>query len=351
MKWRFDDILTFVSVVEAGSVTSAATRLNVSKSVISKRISDLEAALRVELFHRSTGSVKPTESALSLYERIVPLIQAITEATEGISERTEGLTGRLRIIAPVSFGTNFLGPVIADFARSHPELEIVVDYEDRPTNLTQSGYDLGIRIGDLKESSLKARKLYDCSRIVCCSPEYATNRGLPKSIAELAQHACIDYAHVRTSDFWQFDSEVDGGIPISVLMRSRIVANNFEAMRDMAIAGLGLVMLPEFLAAGPLREGSLIAALPLAAPRPDTISAVYPYTRHVSSKVRKFIDHLVAAFVPPLPWHRDVNDTGDSASGRTSERTSFAAQLKARGAAQTIRSMQNAPEWRRAAPT
>jgi molybdenum-dependent DNA-binding transcriptional regulator ModE len=131
MNWRFDDILTFMSVVEAGSVTSAATRLNVSKSAISKRISDLEAALRVELFHRSTGNVKPTELAQSFYERIVELIRGITEATEEISQRTARLTGRLRVTAPISFGTNFLGPVIAEFARRHPELAIAVDYEDR----------------------------------------------------------------------------------------------------------------------------------------------------------------------------------------------------------------------------
>jgi DNA-binding transcriptional LysR family regulator len=318
MKWRFDDILTFMSVVEAGSMTSAAARLKVSKSVISKRISDLEAALRVELFHRSTGSVKPTELAGSLYERIVPLIEAISEATESVSQHSECLTGRLRIIAPVSLGISFLGRVVAHFARRHPELEIAVDYEDRLVNLTRGGYDLGIRIGDLKEASLKARKLCDCTRIVCCSPDYAANWGLPKSVAELGQHTCIDYAGVRSSDLWQFDTEAKGGKAVSVLMRSRIIANNFEAMRDMAIAGLGFVLLPEFVAAAPLREGSLISALPHATPRPYTISAVYPYTRHVSSKVRKFIDHLVAAFVPPLPWHREF------AGSRTAERTSFA---------------------------
>lgn len=325
MKWSFDDILTFMSVMEAGSVTSGAARLKMSKSVISKRISDLEAALHVELFRRSTGGVKPTELARSLYERIVPLVRGISEATEAISGRTETLTGQLRIITPVSFGTNFLGPVIAEFARCHPELTIAVDYEDRLVNLAQGGYDLGIHIGDLKESNLKARKLCDCARIVCCSPEYAKNWGLPKSVAELAQHTCIDYAHVRTSDLWQFDSEVDRGRPVSVLMRGRIIANNFEAMRDMAIAGLGLVLLPEFLAAGPLREGTLISALPHARPRSHTISAVYPYTRHVSSKVRRFIDHLVPAFAPPLPWERDKRETRDTGSNRRTEQASFAA--------------------------
>ncbi|MBB6409213.1 LysR family transcriptional regulator [Mesorhizobium sangaii] len=325
MKWRFEDILTFINVVEAGSVTSAATRLNTSKSVVSKRISDLEAALRVELFRRSAGSVKPNELARSLYEQIVPLVQAMTEATEGVSDRTEGLTGRLRMVVPVSFGTQFLGPIIAEFASRHPDLEIAVDYEDRPVSLTQGNYDLGIRIGQLNESSLKARKLCDCARMVCCSPEYSRKFGLPKSIAELAQHTCIDYAHVRASDLWQFESEGDRGRPIPVLMRSRIVANNFEAIKDMAVAGLGLVLLPEFLAAGPLREGSLIAAMPHIAARADTISAVYPYTRHVSPKVRGFIDHLVAAFVPPLPWHPRVNDAGNPRSNRATDLTSFAA--------------------------
>ena len=148
---------------------------------------------------------------------------------------------------------------------------------------------------------------------------------MPENVAGLAQHACIDYAHVRTSDLWQFESEVDGGRPVSVLMRARIIANNFEAMRDMAIAGLGLVLLPEFVAAAPLRQGTLISALPNATPQPYTISAVYPYTRHVSSKVRKFIDHLVAAFASPLPWQRDKGEPVQPAMSRATERTPAAA--------------------------
>ena len=192
--------------------------------MISKRISELEAALRVELFQRSTGHVKPTEVARSFYERIVPLVWGITEATEGVSQREEYLTGRLRVTAPVSFGTNFLGPVLAEFARRYPELEIGVDYEDRCVNLTQGGYDVGIRMGQLKESSLKARKLFDCARIVCCSPAYAANHGMPESMDELARHQCIHHAHARTTDVWQFDAEAGGERPLSVRMRSRITA-------------------------------------------------------------------------------------------------------------------------------
>jgi DNA-binding transcriptional LysR family regulator len=120
----------------------------------------------------------PTELARSFHQRISPLIRGITEATEEVSQRNENLTGRLRVTAPISFGTNYLGPVIAEFARRHPELEIAVDYEDRCVNLAQGGYDVGIRMGDLKETSLKARKPCDCARIVCCGPDYAANYGL-----------------------------------------------------------------------------------------------------------------------------------------------------------------------------
>ena len=309
MRWRFEDLITFLSVVESGSVTSAAARLNVAKSVISKRIGDLETALGVQLFHRSTRDVKPTEVGRSFYEQVLPLVRALHETTERVSERTETLAGRLRLTAPVSFGTMFLGPAIAQFAKRHLELEIAVDYEDRLIDLTHGGYDVGVRIADLKDSSLKARKLCHCARIVCCSPDYAERHGLPESVADLARHACVDYAYVRASSLWQFDTEVGGAKAVSVMMRSRIVANNFEAMRDMAVAGLGLVLLPEFLAAGPLETGALIPVLPHATPRPYTISAVYPHTNHVSTKVRALIDYLVGAFSPPLPWHRDGRDT------------------------------------------
>jgi DNA-binding transcriptional LysR family regulator len=126
-------------------------------------------------------------------------------------------------------------------------------------------------------------QLCDCARVVCCSPDYATDHGLPESVAELARHACIDFAHVRTSDLWQFETEPGGDRPLSVLVRSRIIVNNFEAIGDRRI---GLALLPTFLAIEPLREGRLISALPHAMPRVGTSWAVYPYTHHVSSKVR-----------------------------------------------------------------
>lgn len=303
MRWRFDDIVTFVRVMEAGGITAAADRMNLSKSVISKRVSDLEAALDVELFQRSTRLMRPTEYGEAFYERMVPLIHEINETADNLSVRqVSSLRGQMRITTPMSFGIMYLGPVIAEFARRHPDLELAIDYDDRHVDLVRGGYDLGIRIGNLRDSSLKARKLGECARVVCCSPGYAERRGLPKSVADLAEHTCIDYAHVHASRFWRFESEGKGGRAASLSMRCRIVANNSDAIRDLAIAGLGIASLPMFSAAGALREGALIPVLPHATQQPYVISAVYPATRHVTAKVRTFIDYLLEFFVPPLPW-------------------------------------------------
>jgi DNA-binding transcriptional LysR family regulator len=306
MRWRFDDVATFLHVVEAGGITAAAERLNLSKSVISKRISDLESTLGAELFRRSTRRIIPNDRGLALYERMRALVHEFDEAMEQVSTRAGELRGRLRITAPMTFGTRYLGPVLAAFARKHPNLELALDLDDRFIDLVGNGYDMAIRIARLRESSLIARKLCLSRRVVCCSPAYAQARGLPTSIEDVSTHECIDYANVHSRRLWQFEPQASGGKPRSVITHSRIVATNGEAMRDMAIAGLGLVILPLFIAAEPLREGTLINALPGAVPLPDTINAVYPSMRHVPRKVRALIDHLVHAFSEAPPWEQEA---------------------------------------------
>jgi DNA-binding transcriptional LysR family regulator len=233
------------------------------------------------------------------------LIQEISEIAEELTPTGDRLTGCIRILAPTSLGVHFLSAVIADFAYQHPGLAIDLHYQEASATASGGRYDVRVNLGDLTESSLKARKLCELPRIVCCSPDYARKFGLPESVASLTEHTCIDYSHARTAEFWQFDGGKNGEKPVSVLMRSRIVANSFEAMRDMGIAGLGLVLLPDFLAAQPLDDQRLIPALSRGTPCPYTVSAAYPYTRHVSPKVRRFVDHLVSAFTPPLPWQRN----------------------------------------------
>lgn len=304
MTWRFDDVQTFLRVVETGGVTAAAAELKLSKSVVSKRVSDLEDALGVALLRRSTRSVSPTEQGLLFYEQMREALLTMERAVEGVMDRAGSLKGRLHITAPMSFATLHLGPMLADFAALHPGLQFAVDLDDRMLDLVGGGHDLAIRIGRLPDSSLIARKLCLSRRVVCCSPDYARRKSLPASIAEIATHDCIDYANAHASRLWQFLPLPPDMRPRTVTTHSRLVANNGEVMRDFAIAGLGLAILPLFLAADAIRAGRLIQVLPEESPLPDTIYAVYPPTRHVPQRVRALVDYLGQRLNNAAPWER-----------------------------------------------
>lgn len=302
MTQRYEDILAFLEVVKAGSFTSAAARLALSKSVISDRVRNLENALGVELLRRTTRSVTPTERGAELFETLSPLVQGVEEAVDAAAAKDGPLTGRLRMTAPVSFGMAYLTPMISAFAQAHPDLEIALDFDDRAVDVIGAGYDLAVRIGHLSDSALMARRLCDSDRVVCCSPAYAKRHGLPKNLEDLSGHATIDYANTHASRLWRFEPAKPGDEPRVIETRSRIVANNGDAMRDMAIAGLGITVLPRFIVAEALRSGALIAVLPDMAPTCYTIYAVYPPTRHMPRKLRAMIDHLAAAFAGTPPW-------------------------------------------------
>jgi len=301
MSWRLEEIVAFLHVVEAGSITEAARRLKLSKSVVSQRITDLEAALQQQLLRRSTRRVQPTEEGRALYVRVRPLVDGLTNAVEEAGA-PDSVRGRLRIAAPMTFGTMYLSAILARFAREHPDLELAIDLDDRTVDLVAGDYDLAIRIGTFEDSSLIARKLCRSSRVVCCSPGYAEVHGLPASIEDLARHRCIDYANVHASRLWQFEPTRRGRRPRSVRTHGRIVANNGEAMRDAAIEGLGLALLPSFIAAPALREGRLIDALPRETPLVYTIAAVYAPTRQVPKRVRALLQHLARELGGTPPW-------------------------------------------------
>jgi DNA-binding transcriptional LysR family regulator len=305
MHYSFDNIAAFVQVVESGSISAAAQRLNLAKSVVSKRITDLEAELGVDLFHRSTRGVVATDKGIAFHLRAREIMRELDSAADEITDRSDDLCGQFRIAAPMSFGTMVLAPLLFSFLRRHSRLEVALNLDDRMVDILGEGYDLAIRIGRLRDSSLVARKLAVSRRVVCCSPDYVKKNGLPSTIEEIANHSCIGYANTHSSQLWQFEPARRGDQPRSLTIRSRIVANNGEAMRDAAIAGLGLAVLPVFIVAKALANGELINAL--AEPRPvdDTIYAIYPHTRHVAQKVRAIIDHLVQALADP-PWEREL---------------------------------------------
>lgn len=311
MRYRFDDIATFVQVVESGSLTAAATRLNLSKSVVSERITHLERSLGVDLLRRSSRRVVPTDKGAAFYERARAILQQLEESAVEITDAPDSaISGSLCISAPMSFGTMYLGATLLDFAAAHPGLSIGLDLDDRLVDLAGKGFDLAVRIGSLGDSSLIARRLALSRRVVCCSPAYAERMGRPKSLDDLSQHESIGYTLRAARDLWQFEPLRPKGTPRAVTMHSRITVNNGEVMRDAAIAGLGLALLPLFIVAEALRDRRLIDALPSERPVSDTVSAVYPATRHVPRKVRLLVDHLVAAFSGDLPWEQSVTPRG-----------------------------------------
>ncbi|MTH33376.1 LysR family transcriptional regulator [Paracoccus limosus] len=301
MRYDLNDLETFLTVMELGTVTAAAARMNLSKSVVSKRITDLEATLGAALFRRNAGRITPTEAALRLAERLRPAVAELVAAAESTAWDMDGvapLRGSLSIAAPMSFGVLHLGPIIARFAEANPGLELTVDYDDRTRDLAREGFDIGIRIGKIRDKALMQRKLCEDESMAVAAPSYLDRHGRPASIHDLRGLQVIGYSHVPNSALWQFQERERF---VSPMVESRISLNNGEAIRCMAIQGLGLAMLPGFIVAPALAEGTLERVLPDHPTRRMPIVAVWPPVTPLPAKMRRFIDHLAAELRTP-PW-------------------------------------------------
>ncbi|MEI8259827.1 MAG: substrate binding domain-containing protein, partial [Deltaproteobacteria bacterium] len=223
-----------------------------------------------------------------------------------------GLHGLLRIAAPMTFGTMYLGQMLWPLLREHPSLEVAIDLDDRVVDLMGSGYDLGIRVGTLPDSSLIARKLVELPRVLCASPAYLARTGVPGSLEDLSRHDCIGYANLAAGQVWSFQPLRGATEPRTVRVKSRCVANNGELMRSAAVAGLGLLLVPEFIVADALRDGSLVRVLGGCRPVPTALNAIYPRDRHGSPRVRAVVDQLLAAMRPRPPWESGRADIAAS---------------------------------------
>jgi len=312
MEHDFGNLRAFVQVVENGSISTAAQRLGVAKSALSERLAKLEDTLHAKLLHRSSRGITPTDAGRRFYERSRDILSRLQQAVDEVNgDDAVSISASLRIAAPMTFGTQYLGPLLFAFMRRHPRLELTLDLDDRYTDLLAGGFDLGVRIGRLHDSSLMARALASSRRVLCCSPDYAARHGVPKTIADIATHDCICYGNASVAPYWAF--QVPGANePEQIVVRGCVHLNNGESMRDAAIAGLGLAALPRFIAAPALRDGRLIEVLSGTPPTADTIYAVYPRTRYVNHGVRAIIDLLVDAFANETPW-----DSGSTATKRT----------------------------------
>ncbi len=302
MRYTLDEIETFLAVIELGTLTAAGARLNLSKSVISKRISEFEAELGMALFRRNAGRIAPTEAAMQLAERLRPALTSLMAVTEGVVDEAGGaapLQGTLAIAAPTTFGTMHLNPILARFAVAHPGLNLRIEYDDRMRDLARDGFDLAIRIGDARDAHLMQRKLCEDRQIVCASPAYLARHGLPNTPADIAGHEVIGYTHMSNAQLWQFRQ---GGHLVSPPVRGRLTLNNGEAIRDMAIAGLGVAVLPGFVVSDAIRHGQLSPLLAGFEARMLPVLAVWPPISPLPAKLRALIDHLAIELGPVPPW-------------------------------------------------
>jgi len=299
---RFEDLKTFVRVVEAGTLTAAAERLGVAKSAVSRRLAELEERLGAQLLRRTTRRLNLTDSGWAFYERAVRILADLDEAEAAVSQAHGTLRGRLRVAAPLSFGLRHLGPAITDFMHLHPEVVFDLDFNDREVDLVQEGFDLAIRIAELQDSTLIARRLANVRLVLCASPAYLEEHGVPAVPDDLVRHRCLIYTYASDPSTWRYlgADGAEGMVKVSAY----ISANNGDFLCRAAVAGEGMVLTPTFLAYREIEDGRLVRVLPQFEWPSVAAYAVYPQTRHLSLRVRAFVDYLAQRFGDLPYWDR-----------------------------------------------
>jgi DNA-binding transcriptional LysR family regulator len=312
---RFEDLRAFVQAVESGSLTRAAEALQVATSAVSRRIKELEGRLGTQLLQRTTRQMRLTAAGETFHARAVEILQALEEAEVEAACQSRTLTGPLRIAAPLSFGMSHLTPILVDFADAHPGLELDVDFSDRVVDLVAEGQDLAVRIGDLRDSSLIARKLLEVRMVVAAAPAFWQRHGVPAHPRALGALPALCYTGSERIDSWRYaDPQGAGG---TVHMRAAMRSTNGGFLRDAAIAGLGVVLQPSFILEDAVRAGRLVPALCDHRWPTVAIHAVYPQTRHLSARARTFIDVLRARLGSRPAWESFL----DEAVGHQLERS------------------------------
>jgi DNA-binding transcriptional LysR family regulator len=305
---RLAAIEAFVRVAESGSFSKAAERLNSSKSAVSRQVGALEAELGARLIHRTTRALTLTEAGRSYFEQAARILADLAEANASVGQLQAAPRGRLRVSAPMSFGFLHLAPAVPEFLDRYPDVELDMIMNDRFVDLVDEGFDMAVRVGTLADSSLVARKLAPMRRTVCAAPAYLEKRGVPASPGDLKAHECLCYSNVGMAQEWRF-VRADGR-PWPVEVRGRLHANNGDALRAAALRGFGLAVLPSFLVGRDFQSGALVSVLEEFLPQDSAVHAVYPHARHLSPKVRAFVDFLAERFGPVPYW--DSPETADS---------------------------------------
>jgi len=296
---RFSAMSAFVAVVEQGSFARAAERLAVSTSSLSRLVADLESHLGARLLNRTTRRLSLTDAGQAYYERCVQLLADLAEAEALAGQSAAAPRGRIKLTCSVAIGLQRLAPAFASFVARYPEVHFEAVVVDRMVDLVEEGIDLAIRVGSVGSDRLVARRLGQMRLIVCAAPSYLAAHGTPETPAELARHALITYAYSPAPNQWRL-TDRSGAVHL-VKAAGGLHSNSGDINVASAAAGLGIVMEPDFIVGPLLADGRLVALLPeYQGPRGD-IWAVYPSRRHLSAKVRLFVEHLARHFAAAGP--------------------------------------------------
>ena len=289
----------FAAVVEAESFTGAARTLKYSKAAISTHIQKLEDRLDTRLLNRTTRRISMTDEGRVFYEHCRRILDEAREAIDALDNSNTEPRGVLRINSPMSFGTMHLGSAVAEFMEAYPDVSVDMVLNDRQVDLIEDGFDLAIRIGRLPDSSLIARRLAPCRRILVASPDYWDRKGRPSHPSDLKDHDALIYDYLDDPNTWTFK---DGDTDVSVSVQGRLRANNGEVLLDAALHGLGIYLSPTFFCCNALRANKLEIALRDFGEDPLSVYAVYPHRRHLSPRVRAFVDFLAERFGENPYW-------------------------------------------------
>ncbi len=300
---KFEDIQAFVAVVEAGSFTAAADRLDVAKSALSRRVSGLEERLGVQLLRRTTRVINVTDTGKSFYEHSARILADLNEAEAAVQQEHGELRGTLKVALPLSFGVRHMGKPIAAFSKLHPKIRFAMDLNDKRIDLMEEGVDLALRIGHLADSSLIAKRLFDVRSVVCASPHYLRTHGTPQTPDDLKRHDCLVYSNLPDPGKWGWQDK--DGNKHSLEVDDFMHASSGDFLANIAAHGMGVVLQPTFIAAESIRRGALVPILTDYTWQTSPAYAVYPPTRHLSYRVRAFIDFLAERFAGTPEWDRD----------------------------------------------
>jgi DNA-binding transcriptional LysR family regulator len=289
----------FAHVVDAGSLSGAARRLNLSRSTVSKQIAQLENRLGARLVQRTTRRLSLTEVGVEYYARCTRIVHEVEDAEQSVGHLHATPRGLLRVNAPMSFGQRHIAPVIAEFLRCHPNVQLELTLDDQVVNMVESGFDVSIRVARLADSALIARRLAPNRVVVCGSPAYFAAHQRPRTPRDLGQHNCLHYTLLASRNAWRFAGPRGERL---VEVSGSLRANNGDVLQMAARDGVGLVQLPTFIVGPDLANGVLETVLDAFADDSTSIWALYPSARHLSPKARAVLDFFGARFAGRPYW-------------------------------------------------